>query len=974
MRALNRRESSFKIRAIIIAVLFLLVALVSYLPHVPSGATVPSSQDKVEQSADGGTVRIHMYSPSASYEGVYLWSWLKGGDGTPTPIAGSATADEIFKMDNNSAQVFYRTVTATELESLQSGTLFGFLVCATSDGSNADWGWNNYSKETEDIFVDLSTAFSGGVADIYYVRGSSSATTDVEEAMVGLQQIVNARMGRDFKTVTMKASAKVSEDAVASIYQDGELVQSGVSLTSVSADGLTCEAVFAIPMFDIAATYEVELSSFAARKQVVDKDALIDTLEFIKTFETAKVQESALGAIFSESATLFRLWAPFASSVKVNLYRAGDGDNLIESLDMVAQTEPTRDSTGASVERRNGLWEVTKTGNLHGTYYTYTVVNGGAETETADPNALTTGVNGDRAMVIDLDSTDPDGWEDDAPLFKLNPEAADTPIVWEVHVRDFSSSSDSGMINKGKYLAFTEKNTSVPGRTDLKTGINYLKDLGITYVHLNPVYDFATVDEGALENADSTDLFNWGYDPQNYNVPEGSYSTDPYHGEVRVNEFKRMVQALHEAGIGVIMDVVYNHTFSVSGQPLNDTVPGYYHRSTAEGVFTDGSGCGNETATERAMMRKYLIDSVLYWQQEYHIDGFRFDLMGIHDKVTLEILREKMDALYDGEGKKLLIYGEPWSADSAHYFPASYDRRVKSTLGSIKGTGEYTINANNNLIKNIKAYDNVTSLPKGVAVFSDSIRDAIRGNNNPGQGYVNGSVTQENYDKLIRAIEGGSSVGSGLYMQSASQQVAYAAAHDNYTLYDQMVGKSAGTASDCEYSSYNEDAANKTIAAASVYMMSNGISFMLAGEEMGRTKYGNHNSYNSPDGVNQIIWTRQEEFAKIYTAYKAMIAARKHYRSEFFSYQSSYERTFSNGRFNQARGNSAIDFTRTRTTGDSSVSLHYILNETGGDIVLDNMQGKYVFLLNNKGHMNALNPDASVTLYSGCAIIFGTKA
>ena len=272
--------------------------------------------------------------------------------------------------------------------------------------------------------------------------------------------------------------------------------------------------------------------------------------------------------------------------------------------------------------------------------------------ETCDIYAKAVGVNGNRAMVVDLDSTDPDGWDKDKHITYDSP--TDT-VVWEVHVRDFSISPDSGVTdaNKGKYLAFTEKGTTLNSQGVISTGIDYLKELGVTHVQLLPVFDYATIDET------QDGAFNWGYDPKNYNVPEGSYSSDPYDGNVRINEFKQMIKALHDAGIGVIMDVVYNHTYTAKDSSFQKTVPNYYYRMNKDGTFSDASGCGNETASEHAMFRKYMIDSILYWIQEYHIDGFRFDLMGVHDVTTMNKIREAVDKL-DG-GKKIILYGEPWT-------------------------------------------------------------------------------------------------------------------------------------------------------------------------------------------------------------------------------------------------------------------------------------------------------------------------
>ena len=599
----------------------------------------------------------------------------------------------------------------------------------------------------------------------------------------------------------------------------------------------------------------------------VDMDTtLFDGKRFTEAFECESTLKTALGASYTAEQTVFAVWAPLAAEVKLNIYLGGTSAHAVTRV--MRKRIP---DTG----RWGGVWELAVKGDLNGKYYTYSVNNFGIIAETIDPYAKACNANGSRGMVIDLKSTDPAGWERDGHLYALDPKAADIPVVWEAHVKDFSASADSGMKYKGKYLAFTETGTAVPGMPELKTGVDYLKELGITYVQLNPVYDFATVDECDLSVADATkDAFNWGYDPQNYNIPEGSYSTDPAHGEVRINEFKRMVMALHAAGIGVIMDVVFNHTYTVSGQAFHDTVPYYYHRTDENGRFTDLSGCGNDTASERAMMRKYIVDSVVYWAEEYHIDGFRFDLMGVHDLETIKAVRAALDALDGGNGKKLLMYGEPWTGEyGSDVVPHSFTSRISA--------GE----PDNRLIKHCGA----DALPPRVGVFNDSGRNALRGDNSPGWGWIQGNGDSGNG---VAAMLCGYARGSAL----CSRNVAYAAAHDNFTLWDQTVGKKPGRESPLVY----EDAVWYTVKrnklAAAAYLMSPGISFMLAGEEMGRTKYGNENSYSSPVKLNQIVWSRQAETQELVRHFKKLISLRRAH-PEVFSYTAAARPDYRHGEF-----------------------------------------------------------------------------
>ena len=357
--------------------------------------------------------------------------------------------------------------------------------------------------------------------------------------------------------------------------------------------------------------------------------------------------------------------------------------------------------------------------------------------------------------------------------------------------------------------------------------------------------------------------------------------------------------ALHEAGIGVIMDVVYNHTYQTQGQALHNTVPYYYHRLNDKGGLADGTGCGNETASERSMYRKYIVESVLHWANEYHIDGFRFDLMGIHDKITLAAVRDALDATDGGKGKSLLMYGEPW-AGFGYQTPASYTQRVSATQTEISGAGKYSSNANNKLMAYMYYDDQITELPARVAIFNDSGRDSLRGNlwdGQPGQGWVNGSPGSVGGVKKM--IEGGAGgTGSGKHMGLGSRNVAYAAAHDNYTLWDQLVGKKHGTETPLFYDDPVADRIKQCKLVSAAYLMSSGIPFMLAGDEIGRTKYGNENSYKSPQKLNYINWSRQEAFAELYNHFKALIKARKDNSAELFSYMRASETAgFSTGSF-----------------------------------------------------------------------------
>ena len=500
-----------------------------------------------------------------------------------------------------------------------------------------------------------------------------------------------------------------------------------------------------------------------------------------------------LGATWSPEKTVFKVWAPTADAVSVNLYANGGEtgmDSLIRSVSMTAD--------------RNGTWVATVEGDLNGTYYTYGVLSGDLVTEACDPYARTTGVNGFRAMVIDLDSTDPAGWENDkAPHTSGNITDA---VIYELHVRDLSSDPSSGIANTGKFLGLIETGTT--NASGQATGLDHIKALGVTQIHLLPSYDYASVDE-----TDPNAAFNWGYDPVNYNVPEGSYSTDPYHGEVRVKEFKEMVMGLHEAGIGVILDVVYNHVYDAESFCVNRIVPGYFSRISADGVYSNGSICGNDTASERTMVRKYIVDSVKYWADEYHLDGFRFDLLGLIDVQTVNEIIEEVHKTHP----HIIFYAEGWN------------------MGTEVTKKDVTL----------ATQANAKETP-GMAYFSDMIRDAVRGSNSNASktGYAAGAGG-------FASNVSDSFLGDPTWAQDPSQVVNYVSCHDGYSLYDRL------------YLSTRERTEEERIRmnnlAAAIVMTSQGTPFFQAGEEMLRSKplgddTFDHNSYKSSDSINSIKW------------------------------------------------------------------------------------------------------------------------
>ena len=524
-----------------------------------------------------------------------------------------------------------------------------------------------------------------------------------------------------------------------------------------------------------------------------------------------------LGPDYTPGGTCLRLWAPTAEAVTVTLYHKGDGGAVLG-------TEPL-------VRGAHGVWSVWLPGEQHGRYYTFAVTVDGVTRETGDPYARAAGVNGVRSMIVDLARTAPSGWERDV---RPNIPPAQR-AVWEVSVRDFSQDAASGVRPawRGKYMAFTQQGTTLHGDGIHPTCLNYLKRLGVKYVQLMPIFDFGSVDEAKP----LLRQYNWGYDPTKFNVPEGSYSTDPTRGEVRIRECREMIAALHAAGIGVVMDVVYNHTYRTEN-PFNSTVPYYFFRQNPDGSFSNGSGCGNEFASERPMARRYLIDSILYWAKEYHIDGFRFDLMGLYDAESINAVRAALDSLPGG--RDILLYGEPWQggASQLHRYEAN------------------------------KA--NLAMLNERVGIFCDDTRDAIKGGCFDARepGYVEGKPGSF-WD--IGAAVAAWCRSDRLPPHAPSQIVSYVSAHDNFTLWDKLL---------CVRYEKPEFTARDTVAlaqnrlAAGIYLTSFGLPFMQAGEEFARTKKGVGNSYRSSPTLNRLDWNRAEKYHALVDYYRGLLALR----------------------------------------------------------------------------------------------------
>lgn len=657
----------------------------------------------------------------------------------------------------------------------------------------------------------------------------------------------------------------------------------------------------------------------AADVSAAEKKTVTDYQAYAANLDKSAYSGNDLGASYSKKATTFKVWSPNAASVRVNIFEHGS-DNEGDAGSIM--------SRAMSLDKTTGVWSVTINGDLLNKYYTYSVTHGKTTKETADVYAKACGVNGQRSMVVDLSTTNPEGWKNDKHVLVQNQTDAS---VWEISVADFSSSESSGVseANRGKYLAFTEEGTTVNGvQGASSTCVDYLKKLGVKYVQIMPFYDFGSVDE----SKNIMDQYNWGYDPVNYNCPEGSYSTNPKKGEVRIKECKQMIQALHNAGIGVIMDVVYNHTYT-SDSWLQRTVPNYYYRMNNDGTFSNGSGCSNDTASEHLMFRKYMIDSVTYWASEYHIDGFRFDLMGLHDVTTMNSIRTALDNLYaDGSGSQILMYGEAW------------DMATNCDEGTV-----------------LASQKNLKQLSDRIGAFDDTIRDAIKGST----GGTDGAFVQEGSRRanLKTGIAGQSDTTTG-WANVPSQCVTYASCHDNLCLYDKLVGSVYGA--DGKYRKRYEDLVAMNKLSAAIVITSQGIPFSLGGEEFCRSKDGDDNSYASSRKENMLDWENVDLYSDVIEYYRGLYKI----RDAFAAFSDSTAATANSLAYLSDVPKGVMGYTINNTESGKWSQMCVIFN--GSDSAQNvTAKGDWVVLADNKtaGLRNIKNVTNSVKVEAHSAVI-----
>ncbi|MDD6291568.1 MAG: type I pullulanase [Lachnospiraceae bacterium] len=844
-----------RVRALGMAVMLLFLTVFGVFADVP------------QVRADGELkLRLHYHRDDGAYDGWMVWFWAEGQEGADYPFA-EEDGDMVATMD------------------VQAGTTsVGFIV------KTSDW-----TKDVDaDQFIDISEMVSGTV-DVYVESGVEGYTKEYGDDAVTGTKLKSAVYNGD-TTITATMTGAIEGNAASAFELRSK--EGAVEISSVEEGKDFLYTITLAGELDNTKSYFI---TFDGTELQVQMPIIYSTEEFEEAYTYTG---DDLGAVWSKESTTFRVWAPTAEEVTLNLYESGtpNADDLIEEIPMTADA--------------NGTWVATKEGDLNGTYYTYTALLDGARQEACDPYARTTGVNGKRAMVIDLDSTNPEGWEKDS-----NPHAGESindAIIYELQMRDLSADKGSGIENVGKYLSLTESGTKTKG--GVATGLDHLKDLGITHLHLMPIYDFGSVDETyTYEN-----LYNWGYDPVNYNVPEGSYSTDAYNGEVRVSEMKQMVKSLHENDISVVMDVVYNHVQSAGDFCINRLVPGYFSRINEDGSYSNGSGCGNDTASERSMVKKYIVDSVCYWADEYHIDGFRFDLVGLIDTDTINEIVEEVHKSHPD----VIFYGEGWTLET-----------------NVTKDG-YKLATQKN-----------SELTPDFAYFNDTIRDGLKGNvfNTGEVGYVSGA---RNMEKLISE----NFMGNASWCSSPSQTINYASCHDNMTLFDRLATSRPDAS--------REDLIRMNNLAAAVYMTAEGVPFIMSGEEMLRTKTKedgsfDSNSYMSGDEVNSLKWSdlENEEYQNVYNYYKGLIAFRKAHGALRLSDAADVE---ANVKPVEGLAENVVAFDISGgVNGETAKEIYVIFNANGEEQTIDLPDGKWnVYIDGEKAGIEVLS-----TIKDGKAVV-----
>lgn len=750
-------------------------------PEVTTAASSSPTASEAAEATGDKTLVVHYLRYDDAYDPWNLWLWPDGAEGA---------VYEFTEVDD------FGVVATATVPGTADVSRVGIIVRT-----------NDWAKDVaEDRFVDRFDA--NGVAEIWLIQGESEIYYEVPEtgpkflgaAIESLREIAVTTNEKvdigSFDLSTLRVLSDDGEVEIASVR--------GKFVNPITSDWF----IELAEDIDLGLSYRVESDYFGTKS--LTPGGVFGS----QAFEDLYHYDGVLGPIYSKTSTTLRVWAPTATDVNLLVYKSTDG-----GLDRRIPMQPGR----------NGTWEYKLTGDQHLTVYNYEVFFGSTKVEAVDPYVYSATVNGKRGVIVDLSRTNPTGWRAQRAAFSGNPTDA---VFYELHVRDLGLNEESGIENKGKFLSLTEAGTTT-SKGD-STGIDAIAELGITHLQLIPIYDYASIDETR------DDQFNWGYDPLNYNVPEGSYSTDPYDPISRILELKTAIKYLNERGIRVIMDVVYNHVYDVSSHSFQKIVPGYYFRTNSDGSWANGTGVGNEVASERSMVRKFIVESATFWAKEYGLGGFRFDLMGIHDVETMNQIRSALTKI----DPTIIVIGEGWN------------------MGTI-------------LDKDQKANQLNAWQMDGISHFNDGIRDGIKGSvfNSADNGWATGkaSARTQVMEGIVGQIDFGGGIGGQWGDIEPSQSVSYVEAHDNLTLHDKLVASVPGASAD-EISKLHRFA-------SSIALLAQGVAFVHAGQEFERSKDGDENSYKSPDSINALRWLERAENATTVDYFKGLISLRKEHQA-----------------------------------------------------------------------------------------------
>jgi len=841
------------------------------------------------------TLVVHYFRYDGNYTGYNFWLWQN----EPTGLGGKQ-----FNFSNSNVGDFgaYYEVNL-EAEGYQDTTRWGIIV--------KQGAWDGYREPGGDRFIRL--------ADMQLKDGKVHAYLVQADVRIGLSDddlannIPDYRPNILFTAFNQQGSIVLDLTHPASIYR---VFEDNVQIATGSFNSNLRQTITGITI-DLTKQYDVEVVfADSTARRTVSLQNLYDTPEF----EAAFTYDGELGVIYSKNQTIFRLWAPVSQAVSLNIYNQGHPlyNRLGESSE---ELNPVSTHTMTRIE--NGVWEVVLEGDYASKYYTFDVTNNNVTNEVTDPYSYSTGANGLRSMVVDFEQTNPLYWD-----FSSRPDNIQTftdYIIWELHVRDLTSHSSwqGTEANRGKFLGMAETGTtySANGQT-VTTGLDHIEELGVNAVHLLPIFDFGYIDEvEVFKNPNTQNIFNWGYMPYHFNTLEGSYATNPFDGNVRIYEFKQAVQAFHHKDLRVIMDVVYNHTGESEGSNFHKIVPGYYHRLNAQGGFQNGSGTGNETASERSMVRKFMVDSTVFLATEYKLSGFRFDLMSLHDIETMNAIRTALNEI----DPTIIIYGEPWAGGDT-----LIDGSIAAGMTNTNGWDRTQIR----------------KLDSGVAAFNDLYRNALKGTpDGSGGGFVQGSMDFDKMQDLRRGIKGA----TDQFTNSPIQNVVYGEAHDNLTLHDKLRSSGVPLA----------EVKHAQVQSNAIVLTSMGIPFLHAGTEFLRSKplpsggY-DHNSYESPDSVNQLRWDRKLEYNDVFEYHKALIHIRKTYQGLRMDNMTEINARFNFVATTQDHTDKSLAYTIEGTGNQPKLLIIHAGRVTGTSVTLND--GKtYMMLTSRAGSQGLFN-------------------